>query len=103
MSDELNIKVTLANRVYPLKIKREEEEIIRKAAKLVNENMRELEESYAVRDRQDLLAMTALFFANRALERSDAGSLAVNETSEALRQLNQRIASYLNESNVLNK
>ncbi len=98
MDDELHIKVTLGNRVYPLKIKREEEELIRKAAKLVNENMRELEESYAVRDRQDLLAMTALFFANKALERNDAGDIAFNETTEALHKLNQRIAGYLNEN-----
>tara|TARA_B100000780_G_C21112055_1_gene449499 strand:+ start:1780 stop:2085 length:306 start_codon:yes stop_codon:yes gene_type:complete len=98
MSDELNIKVTLGNRVYPLTIEREEEEIIRKAAKMVNENMRELESSYAVRDKQDLLAMTALFFANKAIENSNNNSLAVDELEEGLQHLNKRIADYLRQN-----
>ena len=70
----LSIKVSIGNRVYPLTIKPEEEESIRKAAKLVNENIKELESSYAVRDKQDLLAMTALYFANSFVsnERNDS-------------------------------
>ncbi len=97
MSDELHIKVTLGNRVYPLKIERKEEESIRKAAKLVNENMRDLEENYAVRDKQDLLAMSALFFANRAIEHDGSGKLAMNETTSQLQTLNKRLSSYLDE------
>ena len=41
----------------------EEEEIIRRAAKLINDRVKEYQENYAVRDKQDLLAMIALHFA----------------------------------------
>lgn len=37
-----------------------EEERIRKAAKTIDENLSKLQQSYAVKDKQDLLAMTAL-------------------------------------------
>lgn len=57
---ELSIKVHVANRVYPLSVQREEEEAVRKAAAMINEKIKEMESSYAVKDKQDLLAMVAL-------------------------------------------
>ena len=61
--DSLSIKVNIGGRVYPLTIDPKEEESIRKAAETINANVKELQENYAVRDTQDLLAMTALQFA----------------------------------------
>ncbi len=57
---QLSIKVTIAGRTYPLTIDRSEEEVIRKAADNINRDIKTLQESYAVKDVQDLLAMTAL-------------------------------------------
>lgn len=65
---KLSININIGNRVYPLTIEREEEELIREAAKRVNDNMKQLGSTYEVSDKQDLLAMTALFFSNKALE-----------------------------------
>jgi cell division protein ZapA len=68
---KLSININIGNRVYPLTIERDEEELIRRAAKRVNDNMKELGSTYDVSDKQDLLAMTALFFSNKALEVDD--------------------------------
>ena len=57
---QLSIKVNIAGRSYPLTIERSEEEMIRKAADNINESVKNLKENYAVKDIQDLLAMTAL-------------------------------------------
>lgn len=65
MDDYLKIKVSIADRVYPLTIKREEEEKIRIAAKKIDGVLKKYEEDYAVRDKQDLLAMCALQLASR--------------------------------------
>jgi len=43
-----------------LTIERSEEEMIRKAADNINASIKDLKENYAVKDMQDLLAMTAL-------------------------------------------
>lgn len=69
MSDVQKIKITLAGRVYPLTVRREEEESVRRAARAIEESLRKFEEGYAVRDNQDLLAMSALQMASR-LEQS---------------------------------
>jgi cell division protein ZapA len=42
MSDQLSIKITIADRSYPLTIKREEEEGVRKAAKMISDNVSDL-------------------------------------------------------------
>lgn len=88
MSD-LSIKVNIAGRTYPLTIDREEEEMIRKAAKLVDESVRKFQQSYAVKDKQDLLAMTALNYATRALQdkpepSGDGDDPSLDELSELL-------------------
>jgi len=65
--DELTISVTIADRPYRLKIRKEEEERVRKAAKKINERIKEYSENYAFNDRQDLLAMVSLEFANSSM------------------------------------
>ncbi|MBE8715354.1 cell division protein ZapA [Sphingobacterium hungaricum] len=60
---DISIKINIADRVYPLRVEAEEEEVIRHAAKLINEKIKELQENYAVRDKQDLLSMCVLQYA----------------------------------------
>lgn len=57
---ELSIKVTIANRVFPLSVQAEEEEEVRKAAAYINDRIKVLESGFAVKDKLDLLAMLAL-------------------------------------------
>ncbi len=61
--EKLSLKVVIAGRTYPLTIKKEEERIITEAAEKINNNIKKLQGNYAVKDMQDLLAMTTLQFA----------------------------------------
>ncbi len=65
---EISIKITISDRLYPLKINTEEEEIVRKAAKIINERIKDYQENYAVRDKQDLLSMAVLHYATAILK-----------------------------------
>ena len=90
---ELSIKVNIANRIYPLKINREEEESIRLAAKSINDILKDYEENYAVRDKQDLLAMVALKFATEAVK---GGKLVDNGKLDThLEELNALLNDFL--------
>jgi cell division protein ZapA len=91
LENTLKIKVNIASRTYPLTIKREEEEDIRKAVKQINEAVKRFEERYAVKDKQDVLAMCALQIAtqNSRLKGNHTHQVAqyeafLNEISEAL-------------------
>ncbi len=60
--DMLSIKVQIAERFYPLKIKRHDEEKIRKAARLINDKVLQYKQRYTDKDTQDFMAMAALQF-----------------------------------------
>ena len=85
----LSIKVTIAGRTYPLTIDRNEEEVIRKAAAEINKNIESLKSNYAVKDVQDLLAMTALQFATKNVE--NLNSIEYDKLNEAIVLLNQEL------------
>jgi cell division protein ZapA len=67
MSDSLdeiiNVNVIIADRPYPLKIKRSEEENIRLAARDINEKVKQFQQAYAAKDKQDYLAMCTMMYA----------------------------------------
>jgi cell division protein ZapA (FtsZ GTPase activity inhibitor) len=65
--EEFSINVTIAERNYKLTIEKQEEEIVRKAAKLINDKIKEFASNYAFKDKQDLLAMIALQYTSSAL------------------------------------
>lgn len=64
---ELKIKVTVANRVYQLTIRREDEEGVRKAVKTIEDRLKIYESRFEARDTQDLLSMCLLEMAVKVL------------------------------------
>ena len=50
----LKIKLSIANRVYPLTITPDQEEGLRLAAQKIDSTIRQFEKSYSVQDKQDV-------------------------------------------------
>ncbi|MEC4116652.1 cell division protein ZapA [Myroides phaeus] len=63
--EQLKIKLSIADRVYPLTVGYSQEEALRSASKKIDIMIHQFEENYAVRDKQDVLAMCALQFASQ--------------------------------------
>jgi len=57
---EFSISIAVADRPYKLVVEKEQEELFRNAAKLIDKRIKEYSGSYAFKDKQDLLAMVAL-------------------------------------------
>ncbi|TCN68430.1 cell division protein ZapA [Acetobacteroides hydrogenigenes] len=93
MEDKLSIRVNVADRFYPLKIDRLDEEKIRKAAKMINERLTQYQQRYADKDTQDLLAMAALQFVIRMLDGEN--KFENSPILEELEELNKEIDVYL--------
>jgi len=62
MDDKLSINIIIADRSYPLRIARNEEESIRKAAKIINDKVAQYKQKYVSKDLQDCLSMATLQF-----------------------------------------
>ncbi len=60
--DKFVININIAGRSYRLKVDNKEEEHVRAAANAINKKLDEFSGNYAFKDKQDLLAMTAISF-----------------------------------------
>ncbi|OQX98527.1 MAG: cell division protein ZapA [Bacteroidetes bacterium 4572_117] len=68
MDEKLSIRLKIADKYYPLKVERNEEERLRKAAKLINDKILQYKQKYSSKDTQDFMAMVSLQFATKFLE-----------------------------------
>jgi len=84
---KLKINIVIAGRTYPLSVNNtKEEEGMRKAANAINKLIAMYEQNYAVSDKQDVLAMSALQFASKL----EILSLNKNDTNkEEMQKLNE--------------
>ncbi len=89
------IKVAIANRVYPLTVKRTEEARFRKAVALINEMVGQFEEKYAVRDKQDILAMCALQFANQIAKQKEQKTESSLQVTNDLKSIDTLLSKVL--------
>lgn len=95
MSNPLKIKLSIADRVYPLTINPAQEEGLRKATKKIEEMIKQFEQNYAVRDKQDVLAMCALQFAAQTEQKTVNKENDQLEVEEKLFALNQLLQDHL--------
>ncbi|GGG49054.1 cell division protein ZapA [Croceivirga lutea] len=96
MDEKLKIKLSIADRVYPLTIDPRQEEGLRKAAKNIENLAKKFEQNYAVRDKQDVLAMCALQFASKIEQSGINESENINAASERLKALENKLENILN-------
>jgi len=97
MTDSLKIKVTLAGRVYPIKVRNaEEEDGMRKAANKINNLVTKFEKSYAVSDKQDVLAMCALQFASQTEQKTIDKENLSEDVEHRLETIDQLLQANLN-------
>jgi len=96
MSDKLKIKLSIANRVYPLTIDPSQEEGLRKAAKNIDTMIKQFEQSYSVQDKQDVLAMCALQFASQVEQKSIDKENVNEHVEQKLNAISNLLQDHLN-------
>ena len=90
MDDKLSIRVNVADRYYPLKVERENEEKIRKAARMINEKVLQYKQRYSDKDVQDFLAMASLQYVIKLTEEEE--KLSDNRFPDELKELISKIS-----------
>jgi len=94
ISDKLSIKVNIADRYYPLKVDRNDEEKIRKAAKLINDKIVAYQQRYSDKDVQDFLAMAALQFVTKVIELEN--NTDFSPVVDSIKKINNELGEYIN-------
>ncbi len=99
MDDKLSININIADRLYPLRIDRKEEESIRRAAKIINDKVVQYKQRYPSKDIQDCLSMATLQF---VIQKFDSEKQIENSpVVEELEHLNDFLAEFLEKENIV--
>ncbi|WP_372752070.1 cell division protein ZapA [Labilibaculum sp.] len=93
MDEKLSIRINVADRFYPLKIDRTQEEVIRKAAKMINEKVLQYKQRYKDKDTQDFLAMASLQYVIKVIEAENKTD--VSPVLEEVKAMEQSLREFL--------
>ena len=92
--DKLSIKLNIANRFYPMKIDRSSEEIIRNSVKKIDNRLKFYEENYAIKDKQDILAMCLIEYASKLEKINQNKFISDDGISEKLTKLDELLVDF---------
>ena len=92
--NKLSIRINVAERLYPLRIVMQDEERLRRAARMINDKLSQYKQRYVDRDLQDALAITALQFVVRLIELEEKHD--VSPVINDLMALDKELEDYLN-------
>lgn len=90
--DELSIKIRIADREYPMKVKRKDEERVRTAGRLINEKLKSYREQYGIDDKQDLMAMVAFDCLVDKMAAEETHQAVGQTVFEKVKQLNHLVS-----------
>jgi len=99
--NEFAISLNIADRPYRLVVEKDHEELFRKATRLIDQRVKEYSMNYAYKDKQDLLAMVALEYATSFLQDEELLKQKEEQWKSKLKEVDQVLAEYLTEQNVL--
>ena len=92
MQTNQNIKIFIAGRPYKITIGSEEEELVRRAADLLNETIKKYSQSFEYKDQQDLFAMIALQHVANSIRLGDEKSFKDKEMKEKLTEIDKMLS-----------
>lgn len=96
---KVSLKVVVAGRTYPLTVQESEVDKVQRAADDINKAIKQLQENFAVRDMQDLLAMTALQLATKssrtAAPSGQASAPDYSQVTEEVKELARELDALL--------
>jgi cell division protein ZapA len=73
MQDLMTINVVIGDRTYRIKIEPQDEEVVRRTLRTINDKIIEYKTQFAGRDMQDYVAMVLLWYATQAMPGGQGG------------------------------
>ena len=93
--EEITINIVIADKSYKLTVARTDEEMVRKAAAMINDRIKSYSTHYAFKDIQDLLSMTALQFATSTVKYESELAYRDQDMGRKLNELNALLSEQL--------
>lgn len=92
MAELLPINIVIGDRSYRIKINPEDEEVVRKTLKVINDKIIEFKTQFAGKDMQDYIAMVLIWFATQA--GSNNNPTLEKEMQQALLKIEEQLNKF---------
>ena len=86
MPELIPVNIVIADRTYRIKTNPEDEEVIRKTVKLINDKIIEFKTQFAGKDMQDYIAMVIIWYATQAVSQNN-NSVEENEIAAGFKKV----------------
>ena len=86
-SDLLTIQLNIGSRIFPITIKRKDEEIYREASKLINDKLQQYISTFPDQEKEDYVTMVALDIAISLIKEKNFD----NQLQEVVSELNKHL------------
>ncbi|UEG50370.1 cell division protein ZapA [Ferruginibacter lapsinanis] len=93
MSELIPVNILIGDRTYRIKTNPEDEEIIRRTLKTINDKIIEFKTQFSGKDMQDYIAMVMIWYATQA--NAGHNPSVEKEMQEALQKIEQKINEVL--------
>ncbi len=90
MAELIPVNIVIADRTYRIKTLAQDEEVIRKTVKLINDKIIEFKTQFAGKDMQDYIAMVIIWYATQSVSEKNS-SLDQTELLNGLKKLEEQI------------
>lgn len=94
MSELIPVNIVIGDRTYRIKTNPEDEEVIRRTVKTINDKIIEFKTQFAGQDMQDYIAMVIIWYATQAAEQAKSGA-SQTEMLDVLKNLEGQMDKYL--------
>jgi len=94
MPELIPVNIVIGDRTYRIKTNPEDEEVIRRTVKTINDKIIEFKTQFAGQDMQDYIAMVIIWYATQAAEQSKSGT-DHGQIVEVLKKLEGKMDKYL--------
>jgi len=91
MADLIPVNIVIADRTYRLKLASEDEELVRKTTKIINDKIVEFKTNFAGKDMQDYVSMVLLWFATEQNKAGGAYLVQQHQAEEAVKAMENQI------------
>lgn len=89
---DLSIRIKIANREYPMKVKAEDEAMVRRVGKEINEKIKIYQSQFGIDDKQDLLAMVTFDSMVENIKSSKANASEDGAVILQIQQMNELLS-----------
>ena len=90
----MEINIVIAGRSYPLNVPDTEEIVLRKVGKQIEQMIKDFEKGYAIKDKQDALAMCALRLGVSAEMNAISLENNIKSSTQKLARINQLLNNF---------